>query len=226
MGINEIYAEAVRKVYEEGIETSPRGMKVKELLGHTLVSDPNDNIITITGLQTNVDYAREELEWYRSGSNRIDWSPRIQRVWSRYSDDGKTINSNYGTRIFGHYEKAPFNQWEWVKNKLKEDPDSRQALMNINDVFDKETPTKDFPCTVSLQVLLRENKLHWITTMRSNDIFLGYRNDMFCFTELQKQLAAELGVDAGDYIHFASSLHLYEKDFERARTVEKSKIYK
>ena len=217
--INTIYKDMIQDVYTKGLETSPRNMKVKELLGYSVVLDPNDNVITLPGVATNLDYAKEELLWYLNGTNRIDFSDRIKRVWSRYSDDGETVNSNYGNRLFGKNEKMNINQWEWAKNKLREDSDSRQALMNINSYFDKEKPTKDFPCTIGIQAFIRENKLHWVVLMRSNDIFKGFRNDMYCFTELQKRMAEELKVEVGDYHHFASSMHLYEQDFDKAKKV-------
>ena len=48
---------------------------------------------------------------------------------------------------------------------------------------------KDIPCTVSLQFLIRENKLHLFVNMRSNDVFLGLPHDIFCFTMIQEIIA-------------------------------------
>jgi thymidylate synthase len=215
---NEVYKQILSDLWYNGMETAPRGMKVKELLGYSFKIDPRDNIITIPGFETNIEYAKEELEWYYSGSNRIDYSPKIQKVWSRYSDDGITVNSNYGHRVFGH-KPGYINQWDWTKNKLTEDKDSRQAVININDITDKFNPTKDFPCTMNIQAFIRDDKLHWVVGMRSNDIFLGLRNDAYCFTEMQKKMAAELSVGVGEYIHNAGSMHLYEKNFDKVQNL-------
>ena len=215
--INEIYKKAIVDVYTNGLTVKPRGMLVKELLGYKLVLNPQDNIITLPGFETNMKYAQEEFNWYLSGDNRVKWSPLIEKVWTKYSDDGLTVNSNYGHRIFGKYERMPINQWEWAKNKLLEDRDSRQAIININNAFDKEQPSRDFVCTIGCQLFIRDEKLYWITMMRSNDIFYGFRNDVYCFTELQKKMAQELNIPIGDYIHFDGSLHMYEKDFAKAK---------
>jgi thymidylate synthase len=51
--------------------------------------------------------------------------------------------------------------------------------------------------------------------MRSNDIWLGVPYDYFVFTSLQTKMAMELGVDVGEYTHFAGSLHLYKRDLDR-----------
>lgn len=215
MSTNETYARGLIAAYQNGLETSPRGMKVRELIGYTMRFDPMDNVITLPGFETNLDYAKEELRWYYNGTPRIDFSPRIQRVWSRYSDDGVHVNSNYGNRMFSHRPENGKSQWQWVVDKLKEDPDSRQAVFNINSVHDKNAPTKDFPCTMSIQAMIRNKDLYWVTHMRSNDAVMGLRNDLYCFTEMQKRMATELGTGLGSYTHIAGSWHLYEKDWSK-----------
>jgi thymidylate synthase len=214
---NDTYAGLLAKIMSTGIETRPRGIRVKELLCEQFViGDANDNVVTLPGFATNVEYAKKELEWYYAGTNRVDFDPVIERTWKQFSDDGKHVNSAYGHRIFGKHPGF-VNQWEWVKNKLLADRDSRQCVMNLNDVNDKVRPTKDFVCTVFCQQFIRDDKLVWLTAMRSQDVVLGTRNDVYCFTEMQKRLASELGVAPGKYVHFCASLHLYEKHWSAAQ---------
>jgi thymidylate synthase len=68
---------------------------------------------------------------------------------------------------------------------------------------------KEVPCTTTLQFLIRDSLLHMITTMRSNDAYMGLPHDVFCFTMLQELMARTLGYDLGTYRHFVGSLHLY-----------------
>ena len=114
--------------------------------------------------------------------------------------------------IFGNHPDVRVNQWQWVIEKLKNDKDSRQAVINVNLPAHKERPTKDFPCTMFLQYLIRDNKLHAFTFMRSNDVARGFRYNIYCFTEFQKMIAKELGVKPGYYYHFVTSLHIYLDD--------------
>jgi len=213
---NEIYKNALIDIYKNGKEVEPRNMLIKEKLGYTLVLDPRNNVITVPNFETNVSYAKEELEWYYAATNRIDWSPRINRIWKNYSDDGITVSSAYGHRIWGAHEDFA-NQWDWVKNELKLDPDSRRAVININYSKDKNHETKDMPCTMYCQLFIRENKLIWHTVMRSNDLYFGFRNDFYCFAEMQKRMAKELGLETGDYIHTAGSMHVYDNKFEQVQ---------
>ena len=212
-------------------ELMTRGMKCREILFQGLQIKPQDNKITdVPGFETNLKYAAEELKWYYSGSSRIDFSPLIQRTWAKFSDDGVTANSAYGQYLFGlkfitGIDK-PISQWDWVKQELMMNPQSRRAVININQYYHKKLDTKDMPCTMFLQFFIRQGRLYMLTAMRSQDIYLGMRNDVYCFTEMQKRMAKELGVKLGAYHHFCSSLHLYETEYERARqALEKFKYY-
>lgn len=173
----------------------------------TVIKDPTQNILKSDIRKLPMRYAVGELLWYLSGNNKLDAIKRYSKAWESLSDDGETINSAYGYRIF---EQFGFDQWEYVKGLLKKDPNTRQAVIHIKDASNK--PTKDTPCTVSLQFLLRNGQLNLTTYMRSNDIWLGFPYDVFSFTCLQIIMAFELGVEIGEYTHIAGSLHLYTRN--------------
>jgi thymidylate synthase len=173
----------------------------------TIITDPTKNILKSNIRNMPMRYAVGELLWYLSGNNKLDAIKRYSKAWESLSDDGETINSAYGYRIF---EQFGFDQWKYVKGLLKKDPNTRQAVIHIKDASNK--PTKDTPCTVSLQFLLRNGQLNLTTYMRSNDIWLGFPYDVFSFTCMQIIMAFELGVEIGEYTHIAGSLHLYTRN--------------
>lgn len=217
LSINQAYKKALLDLYFKGLDIKPRGFECKELQAYKFqLESCCDNIITIRGFETDLDFAKQEFQWYLAADNRIDWSPRIKRVWNKYSDDKRTVNSNCGERLFGKHKIIKNSQWEEVKEELKKDPDSRRAIFNLNSYFDKENPNSlDIPCTIAIQAMIRSKKLDFITYMRSNDIYTGFRNDVYCFTEFQKKMAGELAIEPGKYFHIAGSLHLYAKDYEK-----------
>lgn len=172
------------------------------------VADPTKNIVTSEIRRMPMRYAVGELAWYLSGSNRVRDISRFAKKWADISDDGKTNNSAYGWRIF---DKFGFDQWQYVKELLWKDPSSRQAVIHIKDANNQ--PTKDVPCTVYLQFFIRKGKLNLSVHMRSNDIWMGVPYDMFSFCFLQMKMAMELGVEIGEYTHYAGSLHMYERDY-------------
>jgi thymidylate synthase len=68
-------------------------------------------------------------------------------------------------------------------------------------------------CTNAVQYVIREDQLHAIVQMRSNDGFYGYRNDYAWQKNVLDTLSQALQISPG-LIHWnAGSLHIYEKDF-------------
>lgn len=178
----------------------------------TVIEDPTRNIITSADRKMPMRYAVGELLWYLSGSNRLEDIAKFSKVWERMSDDGITVNSAYGHRIF---ETFGFDQLQYVEHALRDNPFSRQAVIHIKDAVDyHRNPTKDVPCTIALQYFIREGKLHATTYMRSNDLWTGFPYDVFCFTCFQILLAFKLEVDIGTYTHIAGSLHLYKRSLD------------
>lgn len=176
----------------------------------TVIEDPRSGLITSPIRNLSVKYAVGELLWYLSGSNLLSDITPYAKFWEGISDDGVTLNSAYGYRI---HKQFGYDQWRYIKDKLNKDSNSRQAVIHIKDADPK--PTNDTPCTLSLQYSIRDGKLYATTTMRSNDIWLGFPYDVFTFTSLQVKLAMELGVGLGTYTHIAGSLHLYGRNVEK-----------
>ena len=65
------------------------------------------------------------------------------------------------------------------------------------------------PCTLGYRFLIRQGRLEMHTSMRSQDLWLGFPYDIFATTLLQELMAGWLGVEVGEYHHHVDSLHLY-----------------
>lgn len=194
------------------VQPSRAGNVVGELINQTVViTDPTHGIVLSEQRGMDIRYAVGELMWYLSASNRLKDITKYSKFWNKISDDGETSNSAYGYRI---HKRFGFDQWEYVKQLLTDDPYSRQAVIHIKNPSNEES--KDVSCTLSLQFLIRDGALFLSTVMRSNDIWLGFPFDVFCFTAMQVKMAMELGVELGDYTHFVGSLHLYERDVDKS----------
>lgn len=150
-----------------------------------------------------------ELLWYLSRENRLEFIRYYINKYVEDSDDGATIRGGYGPRIFAQRGNDQLKQ---VADTLRALPDSKRAVIQIFAAGDIAERYKEVPCTCTLQFLVRRQKLHMITTMRSNDVHKGLPHDVFCFTMLQEIMARMLGVQLGRYRHFVGSLHLYESD--------------
>ena len=154
-----------------------------------------------------------ELLWYLSGSDRLEFIRRYIPMYANDSEDGVTIHGAYGPRLFNQRGQ---NQIENVAAALRERPSSRRAVIQLFNAEDIATRHLEIPCTTTMQFFVRNGKLDLVVGMRSNDAYKGLPHDVFCFTMIQEILSRMLNIDIGIYKHFASSMHIYEDDLNRA----------
>jgi len=170
---------------------------------------PTDMVILNVERNWNREYADAEWKWYLSGDRNIsklgDLYGKIPPIWKRMADKDGNVNSNYG--------------WQWKRNEqldnviamLESNPDTRQAAISIYDAKEINDGhyQNDTPCTYAVQFTILNNKLNMAVVMRSNDLWFGFCNDQYCFASLQMLVAYELGIQCGEYYHYAHNLHLY-----------------
>ena len=210
--------------------SSPRGMKIKENLGVQFrIMNPRDRLPRVAARNFSLAYFVAETLWYLNADDSTEWISYYAPFWSNISDNNKTANSAYGARIFKTHPRignGNIVQWDYVKEELRKDPDSRRAVIHIRTPSDSILDSKDVPCTLSLQFFIRENKLSLHVSMRSSDIILGLAYDVPAFTTIQEILANELGVELGEYVHTSNSLHCYERDFEMLDAIANTRVFK
>lgn len=203
---------------------SPRGMKINEILLYNFtISNPYSNLFKNEIRSLPLDYLANELILYFSSTNRIEYFEKASSFWKKIANKDGTVNSAYGHLIFS--QKDVFlkkfksgSQFDWVIANLITDKDSRQAIMHFNKPMHQNMVHKDFPCTMSAQFFIRDNKLHTFVYMRSSDLFFGIPYDISFFTILQQCILKNLQktypkLKMGEYNHLSGSLHAYEKDF-------------
>lgn len=205
--------------HNAGSVESRDGAVVGEIINAvTIIKDPTRCILKSPIRKLPMRYMVGELLWYLSGKPTLKGIQLYTHAWDRMSDDGERVNSNYGARIQHAVDEETgerFNQLAMIEHMLTVDPASRQAVIHIKQPRDLVmNPSKDVNCTVCLQFFIREGKLYMTTYMRSNDLWMGFPNDVFQFTAIQIYLAMRLGCKLGSYTHIAGSLHLYDRDYQ------------
>lgn len=222
-----IYRELVDKIYNKfDYESAPRGQKVRESLAVQFkLTNPRNRFVAEPQREFPLTYVIAESLWYMLGNNQTEWISNYSSFWKNISDDGVTANSAYGARIFRKHPTVAngrLNQWEYVKEELTRDRDSRRAVILIRTPDDSIDAKLDVPCTLSLQFFVRDNKLELVVTMRSTDLVLGLTNDVPAFCLFQEIMAYQLGYELGSYTHVSNSLHIYEKHFDMCKKILES----
>ncbi len=224
LSVKNIRKHFIDELYDKSFVIDRNGMTTIELLGASfLATEPS-----IFGTP-NQEYIDSEINWYDSQSTNINDIKEFEdppKCWQQSANKHGEINSNYGHLIFSD---KYHNQYGQVLDELIRNPDSRRACMVYNRpsiwMEYNENNKNDFICTNSVTYYIRDNILHAVVQMRSNDVVFGYKNDYAWQFEIMNRLVKDWNdckfeeYDTGDKISLGSmiwqvqNLHVYERHF-------------
>jgi thymidylate synthase len=238
---HEAYLGTLQDIYYNyDYRASPRGLPVREKTDYTFrVLNPTDEPIVTNDPERNqviADYTRKEVELYNSCTNLAADFGKASKFWEKLANPDGTVNSAYGYLIWKNKshgnqtfefgspcdhvtEKGYRTPWEWAKQSLIADKDTRQAIVRFSLPEHQWVGNKDQTCTMHANFLIREDKLNLSVVMRSNDLVLGLVYDLPWFCSLLDRMVHELKeyypeLTKGTYTHTVHSLHIYERNQE------------
>ncbi|MCX4785424.1 thymidylate synthase [Streptomyces sp. NBC_01221] len=209
----ELFADAV-SLAKSGEKVSPRGIATREVRDvHMLLTQPRARLLHAPPARIlNPAFAVAETVWHLSGSDApwiFDYNARLRE----YADDG-VLRGAYGPRMRNWAGKV--DQLGRVVEILKEDPDSRRALIQLYDPAQDAAGHRDVPCTLGFRFHLRASRLHMATMMRGQDVWIGMPYDVFFYTVLHELVAGWLDAELGDFHLHVGSLHIYENHLDQS----------
>lgn len=198
---------------------------------------------------TIATYTAKEVELYDSCTNSATDFGKASKFWLSLANPDGTVNSAYGHLIWSKeshgsdfeqkevcvqpsskigegalYRTMPVRRtpWEWAKQSLIADKDTRQAILRFSLPEHQWVGNKDQTCTMHGNFLIRNDQLHLSVVMRSNDLTLGLVYDLPWFCSLMDKMVDELkyyypNLTKGQYTHTVHSLHIYEKNEEMVK---------
>lgn len=211
--IDDLYIRLAGLLLEKGSLIRTRGLLTKELTNVQLIlNNPTNRFIDNTARLMDMRYFVGELCYFLDQRTDLASIVHYSKFWNKVSDDGYTVNSAYGFRLFN----KP-SQLEYVIKTLANDTYSRKAVMTIYDKQDSKE-SNDNPCTMNIQFLIRNNNLLCFVNMRSNDIWLGLPYDVAFFTIVHEIVWLKLkcympNLCIGPYHHNVTSMHVYDHNF-------------
>lgn len=188
----------IRQQVTAGRRVSPRGAPTREKKQLIIrVSDPTDNDLFVDATMT---------DWMRAEVNSVIENDEPQFEASEeliekldLKPDGTFFESGVRQGIGGNWSS-------WV-SRLREDPDTRKVAATFTSPEDT-----DPPCTMSIQLMLRDGALYMTTFNRSQDIDFAFKMDCGLFGEVIERMADDIGCEVGRWTHVIGSAHLYEED--------------
>ena len=177
-----------------------------ELLNSSFHYETAFPVINATNRGINYKFMAAEAAYILQGRNDVEYLGNVLPHFERYSDDGEYQAGAYG---------PPFlDQIPYVLDCLGKDETSRQAVISI--WRPRPYASRDIPCTLTMQFLIRKERLHTIVNMRSSDAYMGLIYDTFCFAMMSSVIAASMETNLGETWINAGSSHLYERDWTNA----------
>lgn len=209
---NNVWLEKINELtHDYDYIAKPRGLEIREkIASQYIVKMPA--YLNLIDRKVNLEFMFSEAAWIISGDNKVSTITKYMKRYKDFSDDGVFLNGAYGPKVV--------DQLPYVVKTLSEDIDSRQAVINI--WREKPAKSKDIPCTLSMQFIVRDGELHMIVTMRSHDIVLGFTYDVFSFSMIAKSVQLLLkeisGIDVklGNLTVTAGSMHIYSNHYEKS----------
>jgi len=187
----------------------------------TVTQKPRERVLFSSVRDANPFLMVYEAIWMLAGKRDADPLNKFVKDFGRhYGEDDGTVHGAYGHRwriAFG------FDQLNAVVKKLIEDPQDRQAVIQIWDCRmegenDLLGTWKDRPCNDIIFLRIRDDELDLTVCCRSNDMLWGCHNtNQAHFSILQEYLAARIDVDMGRMYQFSHNAHIYLTELDRMR---------
>jgi hypothetical protein len=188
----------------------------------TVYCNPSERVSFGHARDANPFFHLFEALWILAGRSDVRFLNLFNKRMVEYSDDGETFHAPYGKRLRNHWIKQSavsggrvkfevIDQIRECARMLREDPDTRRAVMMIWDPsYDLGTHSKDIPCNDTVFFKSREGRLDMTVCCRSNDAIWGaYGTNVVQFSTIMELVAGSAGLAVGRYTQISDSLHVY-----------------
>lgn len=207
----------------------------------TVYNRPTERVLFNAQRDCNPFFHFAEALWMLAGRSDAAFLNRyVKDFGARFAEANGMIHGAYGWRwrSWFHYDgEYPIDQIEAVVKLLRDNPESRQAVIQMWDpnadliqLDGTNTECKDRPCNTQVYLRVRgeptacagswehdhSSVLDLTVACRSNDIIWGaYGANAVHFSFLQEYLAGRIGVGVGRMYQFSNNYHAYVNVFER-----------
>jgi thymidylate synthase len=192
--LDDLVVKGMRHILEHGETIEARSGKAQQAYNVTYHLEGSRDRVHSLRHPGSTKYLARELKAYFKGNLDVEGLAKASRFWKNIADENGKINSNYGHYAFREdvpSESGVSNQFEWAIKQLMKNPDSRKAIININQTKHKTT-TKDFPCTLGIQFFIQDGHLNCTISSRSTDVFTGLPYDLGFFSFLNELMCQML----------------------------------
>jgi thymidylate synthase len=212
------YEDLLRVVLEQGTAKSDRtGTGTRSLFGHQLRYDLAAGFPLITTKKVHTKSIVYELLWFLRGDSNVEWLQRHGvTIWDEWASPAGDLGPVYGVqwRSWPTPTGEHIDQISAAVELLRTDPDSRRIIVSAWNVADLPRMALA-PCHAFFQFYVADGKLSCQLYQRSADMFLGVPFNIASYALLTHMMAAQAGLEVGDFIWTGGDCHIYDNHIQQ-----------
>lgn len=212
------YEDLLADVAANGTHKGDRtGTGTVSVFGRQLRFDLSEGFPLITTKRVHVKSVVGELLWFLRGETNVKWlQERGITIWDEWADDNGDLGPVYGAqwRSWPAPDGSHIDQIANVIESIRTNPDSRRHIVsawNPAEVDNMALP----PCHALFQFYVADGKLSCQLYQRSADLFLGVPFNIASYALLTHMIAAQTGLEVGEFVWTGGDVHLYSNHLEQ-----------
>ena len=179
----------------------------------TVYAKPLERMLFDPDRNANPFFHIMEAMWMLAGRNDLASLTPYNARMSEFSDDGVTLAGAYGHRWK--------NQLSYCIKLIRDNPETRRAVLALWTPGDLVSDSKDKPCNTTVYFRPLKGELHMTVCCRSNDIIWGcYGANVVHFSYLLEYMAISCGLRVGTYTQISNNWHIYERHYHLMVTAD------
>ena len=212
------YEDLLRQVLETGTAKADRtGTGTTSLFGAQLRFNLAEGFPLITTKRVHFKSVAYELLWFLRGESNVRWLQQNGvSIWDEWADQDGELGPVYGVqwRSWPAPNGEHIDQISQVIETLRTNPDSRRIIVSAWNVA--ELPQMALaPCHAFFQFYVADGRLSCQLYQRSADMFLGVPFNIASYAMLTHMVAAQTGLEVGDFIWTGGDCHIYDNHLEQ-----------
>jgi thymidylate synthase len=215
------YEDLLRDVYENGTHKSDRtGTGTRSVFGRQIRFDLAEGFPLITTKRVHFKSIAYELLWFLRGDGNARWlQEHGVSIWDEWADERGDLGPVYGVqwRSWPTPGGEHIDQITQVLEQLRSNPDSRRIIVSAWNVADIPSMALA-PCHALFQFYVADGKLSCQLYQRSADMFLGVPFNIASYALLTLMVAAQTGLEPGEFVWTGGDCHIYDNHVEQVET--------
>jgi thymidylate synthase len=212
------YEDLLRDVLEHGTHKSDRtGTGTRSVFGRQLRYDLSQGFPLVTTKRVHFKSIAYELLWFLRGDSNVRWlQEHGVSIWDEWADASGDLGPVYGVqwRSWPTPSGEHIDQIAQVIEQIRTNPDSRRLIVsawNPADIPDMALA----PCHAFFQFYVADGRLSCQLYQRSADMFLGVPFNIASYALLTHLVAAQAGLEVGDFVWTGGDCHIYDNHLEQ-----------